>query len=228
MNKIAALFFDLDGTLVDSNDLHVDAWDRAFREPGHQFPPEIIHGQVGKGGDNLVPSLLPDLGEEEQDAIDRRHGDIYKSELMGRVKPFAGARDLLEHARNQGLQVVLASSASGEEVDHYLELLDAAELVSFTTSKDDVGSSKPAPDIFQAALDKAGLRPEQALVIGDTPYDVLAAGRCGVASIAVLSGGFPEEELRSAGATAIYRDAAELLARWNDLPVARPADAGSN
>jgi len=214
---LRAILFDLDGTLVDTNDLHVEAWDRAFREAGHDFTRDQIHGQVGKGGDNLVPGLLPDVDEEAQDAIDQRHGEIYKGELMRRARPLPGARGLLQRAHDEGLQVVFASSAGGEEIDHYLGLLNAEELVTFTTGKDDVGSSKPSPDIFEAALKKGGLRPEEAVVIGDTPYDVLAAKRAGVACVGLLSGGFPEDELRTAGAAAIYRDAADLLDRWDEF-----------
>jgi phosphoglycolate phosphatase-like HAD superfamily hydrolase len=226
MTRLRAILFDLDGTLVDTNDLHVEAWDRAFRDHGHAFTREQIHGQVGKGGDNLVPSLVPDASEEEQGAIDRRHGEIYKGELMPTARPFPRASDLLRHTKDEGLKVVLASSAGGEEVDHYVELL-GKDLISFTTGKDDVEASKPCPDIFEAALKKGGLKPEEAIVIGDTPYDVLAAKRAGVECIAVLSGGFSEEELRAAGAVAIYRDAADILAHWDELPVARTADAAS-
>ena len=226
MTRLCAILFDLDGTLVDTNDLHVEAWDRAFREHGHDFSRERIHGQIGKGGDNLIPNLVPGASEEEREAIDDRHGEIYKGELMPTARPFPRASDLLRRARDEGLQVVLASSAGGEEVDHYVELL-GRDLISLTTSKDDVESSKPCPDIFEAALKKGGFAPGEAIVIGDTPYDVIAAKRAGLECIAVLSGGFPEEELRGAGAIAVYRDAADLLDHWHELPVARTADAAS-
>ncbi len=218
MTRLRAILFDLDGTLVDTNDMHVEAWQRAFRDHGHDFDRAQIHGQIGKGGDNLVPSLLPDAGEDERDAIDGRHGDIYKGELMPTARPFPCASDLLRRAKDAGLKVVLASSAGSEEVDHYVGLL-GKDLISFTTGKDDVDASKPCPDIFEAALEKGGLKPDEAIVIGDTPYDVLAAKRAGLDCIAVLSGGFREEYLRSAGAVAIYRDAADLLDHWVDLPI---------
>jgi phosphoglycolate phosphatase-like HAD superfamily hydrolase len=117
------------------------------------------------------------------------------------------------------LTVALATSANPEELDHYVELLDASDLIDVTTSKGDVEATKPAPDIFAAAVKKAGVAPEEALVIGDTPYDVLAAKRAGVAAIGLLSGGFPEEDLRAAGAIAVYRDAADLLAQWDSSPI---------
>ncbi|WP_166037431.1 HAD family hydrolase [Sphingosinicella sp. YJ22] len=218
MTRLRAILFDLDGTLVDTNELHVEAWDRAFRAHGHEFTRERIHGQIGKGGDNLLPSLLPDASEEELEAIDERHGEIYKEELMPTARPFPRATDLLGRARDGGLKVVLASSAGGEEIDHYEELL-GKHLISFTTGKDDVESSKPCPDIFEAALEKGGLKPEEAIVVGDTPYDVLAAKRAGLECIALLSGGFSDEELRAAGAVAIYRDAADLLDNWDELPL---------
>lgn len=224
MTRLRAILFDLDGTLVDTNDLHVEAWDRAFREHGHQFSREQIHEQIGKGGDNLLPSLLPDASKAEQDAIDDRHGEIYKGELMPTARPFPGASDLLRRTKDEGLQVVLASSAGEEEIDHYVGLL-GKDLISFTTGKDDVEASKPCPDIFEAALKKGGLAPGEAIVVGDTPYDVLAAKRAGVECVAVLSGGFSEQDLRGAGAAAVYRDAADLLDHWEELPVARAADA---
>ena len=224
MTRLRAILFDLDGTLVDTNDLHVEAWDRAFREHGHDFTRAQIHSQIGKGGDNLVPSLLPDATEAEQQAIDERHGEIYKIGLMPTARPFPRASDLLRRTKEEGLKVVLASSAGSEEVDHYVELL-GKDLISFITSKDDVDASKPCPDIFEAALKKGGLKPDEAIVIGDTPYDVIAAKRAGLKCIAVLSGRFAEEELRGAGAMAVHRDAADLVDHWDSLPVARTTDA---
>jgi len=221
MTGISTLLFDIDGTLVDSNDLHVRAWQEVFREAGHDFTAQIIRDQVGKGGDNLVPTLLPDLSEEEQERIAAGHGPRYRDNYMDRVRPFPGARELLARAKEEGFTVALATSANPEELDHYVELLDAADLIDLTTSKGDVEATKPAPDIFAAAVKKASVRPEEALVIGDTPYDVLAAKRAGVGAIGLLSGGFSEEDLRAAGAVAVYRDAAELLARWERSPIAR-------
>ncbi len=216
---ISALHLDIDGTLVDSNDYHVIAWDEVFREAGYSFDRAAIHHQVGKGGDNFVPAFLPDLPQDRQEALAHRHGEIYKSRYMAQVRPFAHARDLLVRAKVDGLKLALATSASGEELDHYRELLEATDLIDVTTSKDDVKNSKPDPDIFQAALHKTGLAPGEALVIGDTPYDVIAAAKCGIRTIALLSGGFSEAELREAGAVAIYQGTADLLARWEESPI---------
>lgn len=219
MTRITALLFDIDGTLVDSNDFHARAWREVFSEAGHDFPLDIIHDQIGKGGDNLVPSLLPDLPEDEQERISGAHGPRYRERYMGRVRPFPRARDLLVRAKQEGFAVALATSANPEELQHYLELLDAKELVDVTTDKGDVETTKPAPDIFAAAARKAGAAPDQALAIGDTPYDALAAKRAGIGTIALLSGGFREEDLRAAGALAVYRDDADLLAQWDRSPI---------
>jgi HAD superfamily hydrolase (TIGR01509 family) len=214
----SAVLFDLDGTLVDSNDFHVAAWQEAFVEAGFDIPAEAIRGQIGKGSDNLLPAMLPDVDEAIRHPIGERTGEIYKARYMQSVQPFPGARELLERVRATGAKVALASSASGAELDHYVELLDAAALLDVTTSADDVEHSKPDPDIFAAALRKAGVAAGRAVVIGDTPYDVEAAAKCGIAAIAVLSGGFPERDLRAAGAVAIYADVAALLADYVNSP----------
>ena len=219
MNRITTLLFDIDGTLVDSNDFHVRAWQEVFRAAGHDFPFQVIHDQVGKGGDNLLPSLLPDLTKEEQEKIAERHGPLYRERYMAEVKPFYRARDLLARAKQEGLTLALATSANPEELEHYVELLDAKDLIDVTTDKGDVESTKPSPDIFATAARKAGAKPEQALAIGDTPYDVLAANRAGIGCIAVLSGGFAEEDLRAAGAVAVYGGVADLLREWDRSPV---------
>ena len=216
---IKALLFDIDGTLVDSNDLHVRAWQEVLREAGYDFSAEIIHGQVGKGGDNLVPSLLPDLSDKEQEKIAEAHGPRYREHYIDQVRPFPCARDLLAKAKQEGLTVALATSANPEELDHYVELLDAEDLIDVTTDKSDVETTKPAPDIFETAVKKAKAEPHEALVIGDTPYDALAAGRAGIGAIGLLSGGFSEQDLRAAGAVAIYKDAADLLANWDSSPI---------
>src|SRR4051812_25329303 len=151
---IKAVLFDIDGTLVDSNDMHVLAWGEAFRRIDVEFAPEVIHAQIGKGGDMLIPTLLPGADEKIQEMLEDAHGKIFKECFLGQVKPFPGARDLLARVRDAGQQVVLASSASRSDVDHYLDLLDARDLVTATTSADDVEKSKPAPDIFASALNK--------------------------------------------------------------------------
>lgn len=219
---IKAIFFDIDGTLVDSNDLHVTAWQEALASAGAHFTRETIHDQIGKGADMLIPALLPDLNEADRERLADAHGELYKSRFLSEVKAFPGARDLLRHVARSGQQVVLASSASRPEVDHYLDLLDAHSLVSASTSADEVERSKPAPDIFAHALGKmAPLLPHEVIVVGDTPYDASAAGKCGIAAVGLRSGKFPDDVLLGAGAIALYDDAAALLAGYDDSPLAR-------
>lgn len=217
---IKAVFFDIDGTLVDSNDLHVAAWDEAFRERGHVIAPAAIRGQIGKGGDVLVPTLLPGSAERDVEALSDRHGEIFKDKYLGQVRAFAGAADLLRHAHGLGQKVLLASSADAREVAHYMSLLDVRAVVDDTTSIDDVETSKPAGDIFAAALGKVRpLTASEVMVVGDTPYDVEAAAKCGIRAIALRSGGFDDAVLTSAGAIALYDDAAELLACYARSPL---------
>lgn len=216
---IRAVLFDLDGTLVDSNGLHVLAWERAFRDDGRASDRAAIHDQIGKGADNLVPALFPDADEATAERLGDAHGAVFKERYLGDVKPFPGARDLLARVAGSGRQVLLASSASSAELEHYLDLLDARALVTATTSIDDVGQSKPAPDIFAVALGKAGVAPDEAVAVGDTPYDIAAAGKCGVATIAVRSGGFADGALTDA--IAVYDDAAALLAGFDGSPLNR-------
>lgn len=215
---IKAILFDIDGTLVDSNDLHIRAWEEAFAREGHSFDRQTIHDQIGKGADTLVPTLLPGSDDATAERLGDVHGEIFKSRYLAEARPFPGAHDLLARVHASGRQVVLASSASKEEVEHYLGLLDAKALVSATTSIDDVGTSKPAPDIFATALGKLpGIDAGEVLVVGDSPYDLEAAGKCGVGAVALRSGGFKDDAL--GGAIAIYDDAAALLAGFEGSPL---------
>ena len=216
-----ALIFDIDGTLVDSNDYHVWAWQHAFRERGYEITPGRIHDQIGKGGDLLVPALIPDVDDEEKEALSTRHGEIFKTRYLNRVRPFPHAADLLRHVAAQGQKVALASSASKDELNHYVELLGVGDILSAATSKDDAATTKPAPDIFAAALQKLKVAPGAARVIGDTPYDVIAATKLGIATVAVRSGGFSEHSLRRAGTRALYDDVAAILGDYRRSPLAR-------
>ena len=217
---IKAVLFDIDGTLVDSNDHHVAAWQAVFGEIGATFDDQVVHDQIGKGTDMLVPTLLPDTDEAEQERMGDEHGRIFKSEYLAQVKPFAAARDLLLKVKDSGREVVLASSASSDELDHYLELLDAREIVGASTTSDDVEKTKPAPDIFATALAKLStLSASEVVVVGDTPYDIEAAAKCGIAAVGVRSGKFSDETLRVAGAVALYDDVAALLADFEASPL---------
>lgn len=217
---VRAVLFDIDGTLVDSNDLHVIAWEEAFATIGARFDRQTIHDQIGKGTDMLVPALVPDADEALQEKLGDAHGAVFKGQFLSQVVPFPGAHDLLARVHAAGKAVVLASSASGEELQHYLGLLDAHELVEATTSADDVENTKPAPDIFATALRKvAPLSADEVMVVGDTPYDIEAAAKCGIAAIAVRSGKFSDETLLGAGAIALYDDVASLLADFDHSPL---------
>ncbi len=222
---IKAILFDIDGTLVDSNDMHVLAWEEAFAGAGASFDRQTIHDQIGKGSDMLIPTLLPDSDEGTRDKLADAHGAAFKARFLDAVQPFPGAHDLLAHAVKAGQKIVLASSASKGELDHYLDLLDARDLVSATTSADDVANTKPAPDIFATALEKlAPLDASEVVVVGDTPYDIEAAGKCGIAAVGVRSGKFGDDVLLGAGAIALYDDVAALLRDYDSSPLA-PASA---
>ncbi|MGR6330352.1 HAD family hydrolase [Sphingomonas sp. XXL09] len=217
---IKAVLFDIDGTLVDSNDYHIAAWQAVFERIGATFDDQIVHDQIGKGTDMLVPTLLPDTDEDEQETMGQEHGKIFKTKYLERVRPFAGARDLLARVKQSGRQVVLASSASSDELEHYVDLLNAEGIVDVSTTADDVEKTKPAPDIFATALKKlSSLDASEVIVVGDTPYDIEAAAKCGIAAVAVRSGKFNDETLKAAGAVALYDDVAALLAGFEGSPL---------
>jgi membrane protein len=218
---IKAVLFDIDGTLIDSNRLHVEAWVQAFADAGHVIDREAIAAQIGKGADNLVPALLPDADEAAAEALGEAHGAIFTGRFIAEARPFPDAAALLRRVHADGRIVVLASSASRQELDHYVELLGVGDIVAAGTSSDDVEATKPAPDIFAVALKKAGVRGDEAVAVGDTPYDAIAAGKAGMGTVAVLSGGFAQGVLREAGATAVYADVATLLAEYEGSPLAR-------
>lgn len=222
--SIKAVFFDIDGTLVDSNGFHVLAWEQAFREAGFLIPVEAIRKQIGKGADTLIPSLFPDSDDPTRQAIADRHGQIFQSQYLPQVKPFPGAKQLIERLHREGRKILLASSAKAPEVQHYSQLLGVQPLLHATISADDVKHSKPAGDIFAGALAKVPPLPaSETVAIGDTPYDIVAADKCGIKTIGLLSGGFSKKELEEAGAIAICASVQELLANLEASPLASPA-----
>jgi HAD superfamily hydrolase (TIGR01509 family) len=214
-----AALFDLDGTLINSNEAHVAAWVAVFTRKGYDVSAEAIRGQIGKGGDLLVPALLPGVAGDEVDRLSDAHGEVFKAQSLKAMRPFPGAHELVARARAAGLKAAIASSASQGELDHYLDLLGIRDLVDAGTVSDDVETTKPAPDIFSVALERLGVSPADAVAIGDSPFDVQSAGRAGVPTVALLSGGFPADAL--ADAAAIYRDPADLLANWDGSPLAK-------
>jgi HAD superfamily hydrolase (TIGR01509 family) len=220
---IKAVIFDVDGTLVDSNDLHVEAWREAFRCYGKELSFEEVHGQMGKGGDQLMPVFCSEeeLGRYGEE-LEARRVELFKSEYLPRVRPFPRVRELFERIKADGLQIALASSAKAEELEQHKRSMKVEDLLEAATSADDAERSKPHPDIFQAALEGLkDVRPEEAVVVGDTPYDVEAAAKAGVRTVGLLSGGFTEEALRAAGAVAVYRDVSDLLDHYGESPLAR-------
>jgi HAD superfamily hydrolase (TIGR01509 family) len=215
-----AVFFDIDGTLVDSNGYHVEAWYRVFAATGRPIDRHRIAEQIGKGTDNLVPTLFPNLPDAEVERLGTLHGQFFKADYLDRVRPLPGAAELVRRVHDSGRQAVLASSAGAGERDHYLDLLGIHDAVSTSTTSDDVGTTKPAPDIFAVAAKKAGVEAANVVVVGDAPYDMEAAAKCGMTRIAVRSGGFDDETLTQAGAQMIVDDVAELLARFDATPLA--------
>lgn len=220
---VQAVIFDVDGTLVDSVDLHARAWHEAFAHFGYHFDEAALRGQIGKGGDQLMPEFLsPDELERDGDRIDRFRSSLYKERYLNTVRPFPQVRTLFERILADGKKIALASSSKQEELETYLRIADIADLVQAQTTSEDAEQSKPEPDIFQAALSRLqGMDPGEAVVVGDSPYDAEAAGKAGLRTVGVLCGGFAEADLRGAGCIAIYRDPADLLAGYADSPLAR-------
>jgi phosphoglycolate phosphatase-like HAD superfamily hydrolase len=214
------IIFDVDGTLVESVKAHAAAWQEVFREFGFDVPFDRIRFQIGKGTDELLKEFLSAedierLGEQ----IGERRVEIFKHEYMPHIVPFPGVRALFDRLRADGHQVVLGTSAKGEELETYLKLIGIEDKTDGHTSSDDAEKSKPHPDIFQAALAKVeGARPEDALVVGDTPYDAMASVRGGMRPMGVLCGGFSEQSLRDAGCIAVYSHVAEMLRRYDEVP----------
>ena len=207
---------DIDGTLVDTNYQHAVAWYRAFRDNGIVLPIWRIHRHQGMGGDQLVPTLIGEARAEEVGDDVRESEKKRYAELIDEVEPMDGARDLIVALKESGHSVVLASSAKDEEVDHYLDLLDARDLVDGWTTSADVDETKPKPDLVNAAVDKGD--GDEAIMVGDSTFDVEAARRADVKTIALLTGGFSAKELEEAGAAAVFESVRELGERLSETP----------
>jgi len=213
-----AAILDVDGTLVDTNYQHAIAWFRAFRSEGIVLPVWRIHRHIGMGGDQLVAALCGDEVESERgDAVRDAEKGLYQ-ELIDEVQPLEGATELIRELKDGGRAVVLASSAKEEEVEHYLDLLDARELADGWTTSADVEATKPEPDLVLAAVEKAN-SDDGAVMVGDSTFDCEAAERAGLATIAVLTGGFSEQELLDAGAAVVYESIVELRERLEETPL---------
>lgn len=213
-----AAILDIDGTLVDTNYQHTLAWYRALRQHGHVVPIWQIHRAIGMGGDQIVKHLLSkEVDDQEGDAIRAAEGALYLA-LIDEVQPLRGAQELLRDLSDAGKTVVLASSAKAKEVDHYIDLLDARGLADGWTTSADVARTKPHPDLVLAALEIAGT--DDAVLVGDSTWDCEAASAAKIPTVAVLTGGFSEAELRDAGAVEVYESIEQLRAGLADSPLA--------
>jgi phosphoglycolate phosphatase-like HAD superfamily hydrolase len=219
-----AAIFDIDGTLVDSVDLHARAWQEALQKFGHDVNFEQARSQIGKGGDQLIPVFLSDADRRDHgEQLEAWRGEHFKSNYLALVRPFSAVPELMARVRAAGLKIAVASSARQAELDVYLKLAGITCLVDVTTCADDAEKSKPSPDIFEVALKKLGLQGADAVAVGDSPYDAQAAAQAGIATIGVLCGGFSEADLRRGGCVAVYPGPGALLACFDASPLGAQA-----
>jgi HAD superfamily hydrolase (TIGR01549 family) len=219
---VRGVIFDIDGTLVDSVDLHAKAWQEAFRHFGYDISFGKIRDQIGKGSDKLIPHFLsPQDVERVSEQLDKYRSELWKREYLPKVKPFPRVRELFQRVLANGKKIALASSAKGDELKKYKQIAGIENLIHEETSSDDAENSKPDPDIIHAALAKLrDFKPAEVVMVGDTPWDSIASNKAGVRCIGVLCGGFPEKELVNSGCIAIYRDPADLLEHYDASPIA--------
>lgn len=216
---IRGILFDIDGTLIDSNDAHARAWLQALAEQNFEFSYDRVYHLIGKGGDKVIPELTgqsadSSLGKQ----LSAKHTQIFNNFYLPLLRPTAGAHDLLKFLRDKGFRLVVATSANPQELQKLLKVAKITEYFDEETSKGDAEASKPSPDIIQAALDKAGLAADEVIMVGDTPYDIEAAKNAGVDTIALRSGGWQDHDLK--GAVAIYDSPADLLNNYVRSPLA--------
>jgi HAD superfamily hydrolase (TIGR01509 family) len=219
---IEAVVFDLDGTIVDSNDFHVEAWNRAFEHFGKQFPMAKLREHIGKGSDQYLPEFLsPKELETIGKDIDEYRSKLFRNEYLPRVQPFPKVRELFERIRADGKGIALATSSHADDVKTYTKKAQIDDLVDYQVTADDAGQSKPAPDVFEASLGKLKVSADRAVSVGDTRFDIEAGKKIGLRTIALLCGGAADEQiLRKAGAIAVYNDPADLLGNYDRSPLA--------
>jgi HAD superfamily hydrolase (TIGR01509 family) len=211
--RYRGVLLDIDGTLLDSVDAHARSWQRAFADHGHEIHLLAIARLIGMGGDHLVETLTgirKDTAEYE--AMSKRHGELFRNEYLPNLGPVTGARDFVEKLRHAGYHLAVASSAKSQDLDRLLEAANVRDLIERGATSDDAARTKPDPDIIEAAAAKLPCRPDELVMIGDTPYDIEAARRAGIDTIAVASGAFAAEEMT--GAVARYATVGELAACW--------------
>ena len=218
----SAVIFDVDGTLVDTVGLHAQAWADTFRRFGVDVPADEVRSHIGKGGDQLMPDFLsPEVIAERGEEIERSRAELFKTQYLPKARGFPGTAKLFRALRGRGFKTALASSCKAEELAEYERLAGVEGLIDAATTSDDAERSKPFPDIFEAVLRQLELPAEDAMVIGDSPYDAEAARNAGLKTIGVLTGGFPETALRAAGCIAVYGDLADLMMRLDESPLVR-------
>jgi HAD superfamily hydrolase (TIGR01509 family) len=216
------LLTDIDGTLVDSNALHAEAWRRTFEHFGIQLGLDQAWRQIGKGADQVIPMFVPEADRKRlEEPIKAFRKEIFHRDYMSRMVAFPQARELLLHVRQSGIKIALATSSEKEDLATYGKLVGMDDLVEEASSSADAKASKPEPDIFAAALKKMKMRPEQAVALGDTPWDVEAAGKLGIPVIGLTSGGWKADDLRAAGCVETWQDPADLLLHFDDSALRR-------
>ena len=217
--------FDIDGTLVDSNAAHARSWVDTLREAGYEVPFDVLWPMIGMGGDKVLPSAAGiEIDSELGKKLSARRWEIFQRDYLPGLKPTPGARDLVQRMKDDGLELIVASSASGNELGALMDAANVRDLFEKTTSSSDARDSKPDPDIVQAAVKKSGMKPNELIMLGDTPYDVQAAIGAHVNLVGLLCGGWTAIEL--SGATAIYSDPLDLLEWYDASPFAVKAIAG--
>jgi HAD superfamily hydrolase (TIGR01549 family) len=226
---LKAVIFDIDGTLIDSVDLHARSWVESFARVGAEVRLEDVRGHIGEGADRLIPSFVPGIPESKRKQIEEYRSGLFKREYLKQVKPFPHVKELFARIRAAGCKLALASSCAADEIDQYKVIAGVSDMTDYDVTADDAGSSKPSPHIFLKALERLRpIIPSQTCVVGDTKYDGEAARQAGIPFIGVLCGGSSRQELERSGALAIYRNPADLLAHWNgwrDLSDARHLSA---
>ncbi len=219
---VKAVLCDIDGTLVQSNWLHAEAWQRAFAEMNIVVDRETVRRQIGKGGDELIPVFVPWWKREAVEERLKRYREwIFRTDLLHQVKPLPKVREFAEELKRRGIRLALASSSKKPEIQDYKRIMQIEDMVDDETSADDVERAKPHPDVFSATLKRIGLKPKDCIAIGDTPYDAESAGKAGLRTIGVETGGWTQQELMDAGCVEVYAGVSELLEHIEESAIIR-------
>lgn len=220
MKQFKGILLDVDGTLIDSNEAHAQAWFQAIREGGHEVSYEKVRRAIGMGSDKLLSNTIGvEKESEEGQKLSKSWEEIFTEKYLPHIKAFPGTKELVQHMKDSGYRLIVASSAKKDQLGTLLKIAGVDKIIEEKTSADDAKESKPAPDIVEIALGKMGGSPEEAVMVGDTPYDVEAASKAGVKTIAFRCGGWQDDDLK--GAIAIYDDPADLLAHFDKSPLGK-------